>query len=257
MELTGAHPKGPRGYCGQSRSSCQERRPLGDFSWRTAVGGSVLQRPSVQVLHRVSAHCRGSPCVARSGWNVHRAGIRRQVSCSEAQGDLCPREAQTCRSHRSGLGVSKVSLHLRTPWAWTQCGSHSHAHSVDDAQGSRGRDASPEDQDPVPPGRRVGGTAPTTPAWPVTFATLYYCFFLENVSCTLHHTLHQKGPKGRCDPTQVSTCTKCGPGSLQTELAHLNDQSVPSSLWAVMVTPDTARGASTARTAGRPSPGFS
>lgn len=139
MELTGAHPKGPRGYCGQSRSSCQERRPLGDFSWRTAVGGSVLQRPSVQVLHRVSAHCRGSPRVARSGWNVHRAGIRRQVSCSEAQGDLCPREAQTCRSHRSGLGVSKVSLHLRTPWAWTQCGSHSHAHSVDDAQGSRGK----------------------------------------------------------------------------------------------------------------------
>lgn len=188
-----------------------------------AVGGSVLQHPSVQVLHRVGGHRRGSPRVTRSGRNVHRAGIRRQVSCSEAQGDLCPREAQTCRSHRSGVCVSKVSLHLRTPWAWTQCCSYSHAHSVDDVPGQPGEETPPpEDQDPVPPGRSVGGTAPTTLTWPIAFATLYYCFFLENVSCTLHHTLHRKGPKGRCDPTQVSTCAECGPGSLQTEPAHLN-----------------------------------
>lgn len=119
---------------------------------------------------------------------------------------------------------------------------YSHAHSVDDAPGQPGEGTpSPEDQEPVPPGRSVGGPCSHHPDLARSIGNLVFLFLFRKRVLYPHRTLHLEGPKGRCDrPARSALVLSGGQDHCRPSQPTLITRLSPAAVWAVMVTPDTA-----------------
>lgn len=82
--------------------------------------------------------------------------------------------------------------------------------------------------------------APTTPTWPVALATLYSCFFSENVSCTLTAPSIWRDRKAGVTAPRSALVLSGGQDHCRPSQPTLITRLSPAAVWAVMVTPDTA-----------------